>query len=109
MSRPSVSIRDLVGKRRKVFVDTPMACPVCGSRKLSVIDSRGGAGNFIRRRRGCVECDHRFTTFEVVADENASREAQTTVGTMLLSLTPDQFQALRIILSMIGKNPNAPV
>jgi transcriptional repressor NrdR len=42
-----------------------MKCPYCSYLKTRVIDSRpGGDNNHIRRRRHCVECDRRFTTFE---------------------------------------------
>jgi transcriptional repressor NrdR len=42
-----------------------MKCPFCGNLKTKVVDSRpGGENNHIRRRRHCVECKERFTTFE---------------------------------------------
>ncbi|MBQ8434974.1 MAG: transcriptional repressor NrdR [Oscillospiraceae bacterium] len=40
-----------------------MKCPSCGFEETKVIDSRP-MENKIRRRRGCAECGHRFTTFE---------------------------------------------
>ena len=44
-----------------------MRCPYCGSKKDSVIDSRisKNASN-VRRRRECLKCKHRFTTYEYV-------------------------------------------
>lgn len=39
-------------------------CPKCLMRSSKVIDSRGTAGGTIRRRRECLECHARFTTFE---------------------------------------------
>ncbi len=42
-----------------------MTCPYCGHSDSKVIDSRD-AGDGIRRRRECLECDRRFTTYEYV-------------------------------------------
>lgn len=42
-----------------------MRCPFCGEIETRVIDSRlSGEGDIIRRRRECVKCSKRFTTFE---------------------------------------------
>lgn len=44
-----------------------MKCPVCGYFDSKVIDSRPVSdGSSIRRRRECLQCQKRFTTFEVV-------------------------------------------
>ena len=44
-----------------------MKCPFCGSPETQVIDSRvSEAGDSIRRRRRCIECQKRFTTYETV-------------------------------------------
>ena len=46
-----------------------MKCPSCGYFDSKVIDSRPSAdGSNIRRRRECLECQHRFTTFETVEE-----------------------------------------
>ena len=37
--------------------------------QVKVIDSRQEEGNTIRRRRECDECQHRFTTYERVVEE----------------------------------------
>ncbi len=40
-------------------------CPVCGSLDDKVVDSRGADdGSSVRRRRQCLECATRYTTFE---------------------------------------------
>jgi len=60
-----------------------MKCPYCGFEESKVIDSRpveeGGA---IRRRRECMKCEKRFTTYEkiervpiMVIKKDKSREA----------------------------------
>ena len=42
-----------------------MHCPFCGHPETKVIDSRlAGEGLQVRRRRACLACDERFTTFE---------------------------------------------
>jgi transcriptional repressor NrdR len=42
-----------------------MHCPFCGHEETKVTDSRlAGAGAQIRRRRECLSCGERFTTFE---------------------------------------------
>lgn len=44
-----------------------MKCPFCNADDTSVIDSRvSEEGNRIRRRRRCLTCDKRFTTYEIV-------------------------------------------
>lgn len=46
-----------------------MKCPFCAFVDTKVIDSRlGREGNSIRRRRECVQCERRFTTYERVED-----------------------------------------
>ncbi|MGP1929667.1 MAG: transcriptional regulator NrdR [Arsenophonus sp. ER-BJ3-MAG3] len=43
-----------------------MHCPFCTAADTKVIDSRLiGNGSQVRRRRRCLECQDRFTTFEV--------------------------------------------
>jgi len=42
-----------------------MICPFCGFREDRVIDSRESReGDVIRRRRQCLRCERRFTTYE---------------------------------------------
>ena len=42
-----------------------MYCPFCGHQETKVVDSRlAGDGYQTRRRRECIECSERFTTFE---------------------------------------------
>ena len=44
-----------------------MKCPYCGDEESKVIDSRPTEdGERIRRRRECLRCRKRFTTYEVV-------------------------------------------
>ncbi|MBQ8533664.1 MAG: transcriptional repressor NrdR [Clostridia bacterium] len=44
-----------------------MKCPYCGFEESKVIDSRPTEeGEKIRRRRECLECTKRFTTYEII-------------------------------------------
>ena len=44
-----------------------MKCPFCGFGESKVIDSRPtDEGERIRRRRECLQCQKRFTTYEVI-------------------------------------------
>ena len=60
-----------------------MKCPFCGCSESKVIDSRPtDEGEKIRRRRECIACEKRFTTYEVietvpiiVVKKDKSREA----------------------------------
>jgi transcriptional repressor NrdR len=46
-----------------------MKCPFCGETNNKVIDSRlSRDGNVIRRRRECIECSRRFTTYEHIEE-----------------------------------------
>ena len=46
-----------------------MRCPFCEFHDSKVIDSRAAEeGNSIRRRRECLQCAKRFTTYEMVED-----------------------------------------
>ena len=44
-----------------------MKCPYCGYKESKVVDSRpADEGSSIRRRRECLQCEKRFTTYETV-------------------------------------------
>ncbi len=59
-----------------------MKCPFCGHLKDKVVDSREGKeGEVIRRRRQCLACERRFTSYErmdeipyMVIKKDGSRE-----------------------------------
>lgn len=60
-----------------------MKCPYCGETESKVVDSRhSDDGLSIRRRRECVGCQRRFTTYEmvetfpiIVVKRNGSRQS----------------------------------
>lgn len=46
-----------------------MKCPYCGKDGDKVVDSRAsGNGKSIRRRRECLKCEKRFTTYEYLEE-----------------------------------------
>lgn len=46
-----------------------MKCPFCGYEESKVVDSRSTEDNMsIRRRRECLKCNKRYTTYEKVED-----------------------------------------
>lgn len=48
-----------------------MKCPYCGSTETEVVETRDSEDlETIRRRRSCLECDKRFTTYERVENIN---------------------------------------
>lgn len=60
-----------------------MRCPYCGEQESKVVDSRhSDDGLSIRRRRECLNCQRRFTTYEtveslpiIVVKKDGSRQA----------------------------------
>lgn len=54
-------------KSEKMRGDMLMKCPFCGYEESKVVDSRPtDESTRIRRRRECLKCSGRFTTYEVV-------------------------------------------
>ena len=46
-----------------------MKCPFCNSEDTKVVDSRSSMDGYsIKRRRACIKCEKRFTTFEKVEE-----------------------------------------
>jgi transcriptional repressor NrdR len=46
-----------------------MRCPYCGRDESRVVDSRDSeAGDAVRRRRECLACDRRYTTYERIEE-----------------------------------------
>lgn len=85
-------------------------CPACSSVDDKVVDSRAAEdGSAIRRRRECLECGRRFTTYErveetalVVLKRNGLRQpfdrakvlAGLRAATKNLSISPEQLDAI---------------
>ncbi len=81
-----------------------MRCPSCNHSESKVIDSRpSDDGGSIRRRRECLACGHRFTTYErlgenpiIVIKADGSSEAF------------DRAKLMRGILTACAKRPVTP-
>jgi len=43
-----------------------MKCPYCGSEEFKTLETRDSTQNTTRRRKECVKCGKRFTTYEYV-------------------------------------------
>lgn len=79
-----------------------MKCPLCGVDDDKVIDSRGAEdGGAIRRRRECLGCGRRFTTFERV------EEVPLVVVKRSGAVVP--FERSRIIEGIRAASKNRPV
>ena len=63
-----------------------MQCPFCGANDDKVIDSRSSEGGLaVRRRRQCLKCRRRFTTYERV--EETLRQPQLPLSQLQAWLT----------------------
>jgi len=87
-----------------------MRCPFCGHDETKVIDSRvSESQDAIRRRRECLECEQRFTTYErveemplMVLKKDGRREPfdrgklmrGLAVATVKRNVTPQQLEGL---------------
>ena len=81
-----------------------MICPYCGHNDDKVIDSRASeAGRVVRRRRQCLECEKRFTTYERV-EESARLMVVKRDGT---HVPFNRENILRGITAACGKRPVA--
>jgi len=43
-----------------------MKCPYCGSENIKTLETRDSPANAVRRRKECIDCGKRFTTYEYV-------------------------------------------
>ncbi|MHC4446214.1 MAG: transcriptional regulator NrdR [Planctomycetota bacterium] len=81
---------------------SPVICPYCDEDNDKVIDSRASeGGQVVRRRRVCVACGRRYTTYERV--EKATRLAVVKRDTSRASFDPQNV--LRGVVAACGKRP----
>jgi transcriptional repressor NrdR len=77
-------------------------CPYCGKNDDKVIDSRASdAGKVIRRRRECIACEKRFTTYERV-EETARLTVVKRDGTRVPF---SKENVLKGVMAACGKRP----
>lgn len=79
-----------------------MKCPFCHFHDSKVIDTRPTDSNeSIRRRRECLKCKKRFTTYERVEDQ--------TVVVIKKDETRESFQRTKILNSLIKSSEKRPI
>ena len=90
-----------------------MFCPYCGNQETKVVDSRlAGDGYQIRRRRECLKCTERFTTFEsaelvlpklVKRDQSREPFNESKLRNGILTATEKRPISIEIIEEMISR------
>lgn len=81
-----------------------MRCPACGNTESKVVDSRpSDDGLSIRRRRECLECGRRFTTYERLGDSPLI-----VIKSDGSSEVYDRQKLMRGVLVACAKRPVAP-
>jgi len=81
-----------------------MICPFCAIDKDKVIDSRASeGGRVIRRRRQCLDCGKRFTTYERIEETGRL----TVIKKDGSRVTFNRENILKGVLSACGKRPIA--
>ena len=81
-----------------------MRCPACGHPESRVVDSRPSEdGSAIRRRRACLECGARFTTYE-----RAEESPLIVIKSDGSSEVFDRQKLMRGILMACAKRPVTP-
>jgi transcriptional repressor NrdR len=79
-----------------------MRCPACASLDDKVVDSRtADDGGAIRRRRECLSCGRRFTTFE--------RVEETPLTVRKRSGDREPFDRAKVVAGMAAATKNRPV
>lgn len=68
MSNETIHRKKALASQSSRGLNDAIKCENCGGRKNFVVDSRPNkSGRLIRRRRECIQCTERFTTFEIQA------------------------------------------
>jgi len=71
-----------------------MRCPFCGHDETKVVDSRTSESqDAIRRRRECLQCSERFTTYE--------RREETPLMVLKKDKTPEPFDRSKLMRGLI--------
>lgn len=79
-----------------------MRCPVCGEQEDKVVDSRTAEdGRSIRRRRTCLNCGRRFTTFE--------RIEESSIFVLKRSGHKEPFDRFKVVAGIRSALKNRPV
>tara|TARA_Y100000589_G_scaffold29497_2_gene24689 strand:+ start:31785 stop:32288 length:504 start_codon:yes stop_codon:yes gene_type:complete len=80
----------------------PVLCPRCGADNDKVIDSRSSDGGaVIRRRRECLECGMRFTTYEQIRSSDRLMVVKKDGSRVIFN----RANVMRGIVAACGKRP----
>ena len=72
-----------------------MRCPKCGCEESKVVDSRPSENNdAIRRRRECIQCGYRFTTYE--------RREETPLTVLKKDVTKETFNRQKLMRGLVA-------
>ena len=87
-----------------------MKCPFCGFQESKVIDSRhSDDGSSIRRRRECLSCQKRFTTYETVESLQADLGSNISIKLKTYVDMQDNVCGHEISASVYGFQVMAPI
>lgn len=87
---------------RRNYCGGNVRCPDCGHDDSRVLDSRAAEdGGAVRRRRECLKCDYRFTTYE--------RIDELPVYVMKRSGDKEPFDRLKIVAGLESATKGRPV
>ncbi|MBS3172039.1 transcriptional regulator NrdR [Candidatus Woesearchaeota archaeon] len=78
-----------------------MRCPFCDHLELKVIDKRTHSNDTIRRRRECLKCEKRFTTYEKIET--------TGIRVVKKSGEREQFDRLKVLNGILKACEKRPV
>ena len=81
-----------------------MRCPKCGCEESKVVDSRPSENNdAIRRRRECIQCGYRFTTYE--------RREETPLTVLKKDGTKETFNRQKLMRGLVAATVkrNSPI
>ena len=79
-----------------------MRCPACGNTDDKVVDSRtADDGDAIRRRRECLTCGRRFTTFE--------RLEEAVLAVVKRSGEREPFDRVKVVAGIAAASKNRPI
>lgn len=88
-----------------MMIGEGIACPFCGCRDHDVKDSRPNARS-IRRRRRCVQCTRRFTTYETPLD-GAHLEKAIVLREAIRGMAPRARRAVVELVSLLSGHTEA--
>jgi transcriptional regulator NrdR family protein len=84
-----------------------MSCPICAGAAIGVVDSRQASGHRLRRRR-CLTCGHRWSTYEVSGDVFLRMRAVLQQASAVLAQLQAMKRSLEIAMTYPGEAEEPP-